>query len=413
MKAIFLLIFVAIGFGQSGLQAQTAEEKSEVAVTSAVKTAPLDISGPGLVKEKPESGPFVEIEGGFMVPYTVTVPGAEATFEMIPIPGGKFMMGSPNSEKGRRSDEGPQVEIVVEPFWMGKYEVTWAEYKPFMRLDRVFKEFKRRKIRLVDDQSKIDAVTAPSSLYDPTFTFEAGEEPNQPCATVTQFAAKQYTKYLSLLTGVYYRLPHEAEWEYACRAGTTTAYYFGDDPADLKEHGWFYDNADDYRQAVGQLKPNPFGLYDMYGNVSEWVLGEYTEDSYKRLEGKSSSVVDSFVRPTKLYPRVCRGGSWELEAEDCRSAARLRSEDEEWRYDDPNVPKSPWWYTNSPALGVGFRLTRPLHTPATREAKEAHWSADIEDINSDARNRIIDNGKGAFGIVNPDLPAAIKGLSDR
>lgn len=373
----------------------------------------FDLTGPGFSKTKPESGPSVEIEGGFMVPYTTTIPGTDVTFEMIPIPGGKFMMGSPESEEGHRSDEGPQVEVVVEPFWMGKHEVTWAEYKQYMRLERIFKEFDRRKVRAVNEETKIDAVTAPSSLYDPSFTFEAGEDPDQPCASVTQFAAKQYTKYLSLLSGSFYRLPYEAEWEYACRAGTQTAYYFGDDPEMLEEHGWFYDNADDYRQPVGQKKPNPFGLYDMYGNVSEWVLDQYEKNAYQKLAGKVSTVEETFTKPTKLYPRISRGGSWELPAEDCRSAARFKSDDEEWKAEDPNVPKSPWWYTDSPALGVGFRLMRPLRTPETREAREAFWSADIEEIEYDANNRIKDNGRGSLGIIDEKLPEAIKDLSKK
>ena len=377
-------------------------------------TAPaaIDFDAPGLSKEKPESGPFVEIEGGFMVPYQSTIPGTDVTFEMIPIPGGTFKMGSPEDESDRRDDEGPQFQVKVEPFWMGKYEVTWGEYKPYMKLDKVFKEFKRRKQRLVNDETMIDAVTAPSSLYHLTFTYEAGQEPNQPCATITQFAAKQYSKYLSLLTGYFYRLPTEAEWEYACRAGTTTAYYFGDDPAELEKHGWFYDNSDDYRMEVGLLKPNPFGLYDMYGNASEWVLDMYDEDGYGERDDRVYSTQEAFLQPTKLYPRVCRGGSFELEAEDCRSAARQPSDDEEWKYEDPNVPKSPWWYTDSPALGAGFRLIRPLAVPQTRDAKEKFWSADIEDIIDDAKNRIDDNGRGAIGIVDQNLPNAIKALSD-
>jgi len=368
---------------------------------------------PGIVKEKPTSGRFVEIEGGYMVPYTATIPGTEIQFEMIPVPGGKFMMGSPEDEDDRRDDEGPQFEVSVQPFWMGKHEVTWLEYKKYMQLDKVFKALNGKGLRKVDSDNEVDAVTAPSSLYDASFTYSAGEADDQPAATMTQFAAKQYTKWLSLMAGGFYRLPTEAEWEYACRAGTTTAYYFGDDPDDLEDHAWNIETSDDERHPVGELKPNPWGLYDMYGNVAEWVLDEYSENGYDHIEaGKSASADEAFRRPTKLFPRVIRGGSWELEPEDCRSAARLGSDDKEWKYEDPNFPKSPWWYTDSPGLGVGFRLLRPLKAPDAKVARELYWDADVESIVDDAKNRIRDNGRGAYGIVDEKLPKDISELTD-
>ncbi len=370
-------------------------------------------TGPGIVKEKPASGQFVEIEGGYMVPYTATIPGTKIQFEMIPIPGGKFLMGSPEDEEDRRDDEGPQYEVSVEPYWMGKYEVTWLEYKKYMQLDKVFKALNGKGLRKVDTDNEVDAVTAPSSLYDASFTYSAGEADDQPAATMTQFAAKQYTKWLSLMAGDFYRLPTEAEWEYACRAGTTTAYYFGDDPDDLEDHAWNIETSDDERHPVGELKPNPWGLYDMYGNVAEWVLDEYSENGYDHVEaGKSVTTDEALRRPTKLFPRVIRGGSWELEPEDCRSAARLGSDDKEWKYEDPNFPKSPWWYTDSPGLGVGFRLLRPLQAPDAKVARELYWDADVESIVDDAKNRIRDNGRGAYGVVDEKLPKDISELTD-
>ena len=367
----------------------------------------------GIVSSKPESGPFVEIEGGFMVPYTSKIPGTDIEFTMIPIQGGKFMMGSPEDEEDRRDDEGPQFEVIVEPFWMGKYEVTWLEYKKYMQLDKVFKALNGKGLRKVNLENEVDAVTAPSSLYDASFTFADGEGDNQPAATMTQFAAKQYTKWLSLMSNTFYRLPTESEWEYACRAGTTTAFYFGEDADDLDEHAWNIETSDDERHPVGQLKPNPWGLYDMYGNVAEWVLDEYDEGGYTHVEaGVLATTETAFRKPTKLFPRVIRGGSWELEPEDCRSAARVPSDDKEWKIEDPNYPKSPWWYTDSPALGVGFRLMRPLKTPATKEAKVLFWDADIESIVDDAKNRIRDNGRGAYGTVDSNLPREISELTD-
>ena len=398
----FALILISI-FSSLHCSCCGAQAKSEVSVSSESRL--------GVVDKKPESGMFVKVGDRYMVPFKLKIPGSEVEFEMLPIPGGKFSVGSPGDETDRRDDEGPQFEVEISPFWMGKHEVTWAEYKLFMRLDKVFKAFESKGVRTVKDVSGVDTVTAPSSLYDPSFTFEAGEEPDQPAATMSQFAAKQYTKWLSRISGEFFRLPTEAEWEYACRAGTKTRFYFGDDESDLEDHAWYYENSDEMRHQVGQLKPNPWGLHDMYGNVAEWVLDQYVENHYQAFKGKSVSAEQAWAKPSKVFPRVLRGGSWELEAEDCRSAARMGS-DEEWRDEDPNYPQSPWWYTTSPGLGTGFRLLRPYDIPKKRQDKEAFWSADVPRIFKDAKNRIQDNGRGAFGIVDPELTQAIEQLTD-
>ena len=365
----------------------------------------------GIVKEKPADGLFVETDQGFMVPYTRTIPGTDITFEMVPIPGGTFHIGSPDDEEDRSDDEGPQICIEVAPFWMGKYEVTWSEYKLYMDLHDHFKAFQEQGIREVTDENEIDAITAPSSLYDPSFTYDAGDGPRQPAATMTQYSAKQYTKWLSILTDDFYRLPGEAEWEYACRAGTTTRFYFGEDADELEEHAWFDDNSDYERHDVGQKKPNPWGLYDMYGNVSEWVLDQHNEEGYQHLDPeKTWSAIDAINWPTDPDPYVARGGSWELYVEDLRSAARLASNNTDWKSEDPNIPKSPWWFTTEPSTGVGFRLVRPLQAPATREGREEYWKARSSRDEMAIKFRLESDGKGAKGIVDRDLPQAIKKL---
>jgi len=378
-------------------------EKSEPAKSKSVELPP------GIVKEKPAKGRSVKVANGFMVPYTAKIPGTDVTFEMLPIPGGTFTMGSPDSERNRSDDEGPQIEVTIEPFWMAKHEVTWSEYQHFMRLERIFKTFQQRQMRAIEKKHKVDAITAPSQLYYPEDTYEAGQGPNQPAATMTQYAAKQYTKWLSRLDDEFYRLPYEAEWEYACRAGTTTAFYFGDDEDDLAEHGWY---ADEERHDVGKLKPNPWGLYDMYGNVAEWVLGKHTEDGYAHVKNKKGTAADVYVKPDEPYPLVLRGGSWELEAEDCRSSSRLASDDEDWKDSDPNIPQSPWWYADSPGFGTGFRLARPYKVPKTRKEKETFWDAGLDIIMEEANQRIKANGRGSHGYVDPKLPADIKRLED-
>jgi formylglycine-generating enzyme required for sulfatase activity len=161
-------------------------------------------------------------------------------------------------------------------------------------------------------------------------------------------------------------LPTEAEWEYACRAGTTTAYSFGDDPAELEDYAWYIENSEEAYQKVGKKKPNPWGLYDMHGNVAEWVLDQYDEAGYGLVEGQSK---DPLAVPKTLNPRVVRGGGWNQFPEDCRSSARAAS-DEEWKKQDPQNPKSIWYLTE--ARHVGFRVVRPLVEPSEKE-KNDKW----------------------------------------
>ncbi|MFT5300712.1 MAG: sulfatase modifying factor 1 [Mariniblastus sp.] len=406
-----LATFVVAGNVQTSIHAQetqaTASASSATTVTDSTTTQRL-----GIVTAKPESGPSVKIEGGYMVPYEATIPGTEVKYSMVPIPGGKFTMGSPEDEEDRLDDEGPQFEVTVEPFWMGKHEVTWAEYKEYMKLYESLQELQRSKIRLVSPEREIDGVTAPSELYDVEFTYGEGEGPKEPAATMANFSARQYTKWLSLISGPFHRLPTEAEWEYACRAGTTTAFSFGDDPDDLEDHAWFEDNSDEFRMDVGDKKPNPWGLYDMHGNVAEWVLDQYDEDGYTHVEaGASLTVAQAYREPTTVYPRVVRGGSYYSIPEECRSASRLGS-DKEWKNEDPNIPKSPWWLTDLPATGVGFRLIRPLTEPATMEEKNKFWKALVDSVMDDVESRIRDQGKGAYGIVDPQLIEDTKSIDN-
>jgi sulfatase modifying factor 1 len=371
----------------------------------------------GLSPTKPADGRSVKTDHGYMIPYTVKVPGTDVSFHMVPIPGGEFRMGSPASETGRNGDEGPQVRIRVAPFWMAKHEVRWAEFKVFMSLYGVFKEFEAQRIRRVTEDNLVDAITAPTELYEPSFTYQYGEDPDQAAVTMTQISAKHYTKWMTAITGQQYRLPTEAEWEYACRAGSSTAWSFGDDPKKLGEYAWFAGTTDDDGQRkVGLKKPNAWGLYDMHGNVAEWVLDGYEAEGYQAPKGKDPvNSEDAVAWPTKHYPRVVRGGSWQMTAAQCRSAARLGSNasadpDKGWKSEDPNIPLSPWWFTSDPARGVGFRMIRPLKEVPRKEMAK-YWEIDHEDIKSDIDGR-IEEGRGVLGLADKDLPAAIKAITD-
>ena len=167
-------------------------------------------------------------------------------------------------------------------------------------------------------------MTRPTPPYaDETFGFGRN---GQPAICITHHAAMEYCRWLSAKTGKIYRLPTEAEWEYACRAGTKTAYSWGDDPAKLDEYAWYVNNAEKPMK-VGKKKPNPWGLYDMHGNVAEWCLDHYVPDAYKRIPTDKPTLGPVILPDAKEYSYVARGGSWDDDAGQApqRGAARLRT----------------------------------------------------------------------------------------
>lgn len=297
--------------------------------------------------------------------YTETIPGTKVTFEMALIPGGEFLLGSPEGEENRKTDEGPQRNVKIEPFYMGVHEVTFDQYE-------IFRERERDSDTTANGAAySADAATRPSPPYeDPTFGMGKYDFP---AASMTQYAALQFCKWLTVKTGHFYRLATEAEWEYACRAGTTTPYFFGDDADMLDEYAWYYENSDEAYHKVGQKKPNPWGLYDMYGNVAEWTLDEYKADFYASLSEEVNE--KPWSAPTKLHPRTVRGGSYDDDPEVMRSAARTES-NMNWKRRDPQLPKSFWWNTDSPF--VGFRIVRPAKDPTPEEIK-AFWSRTLDE----------------------------------
>jgi len=300
--------------------------------------------------------------------YEVTIPGTDVTFEMMPIPAGEYVMGSPETEKGRQADEGPQHRVKVSPFWMGKCEVTWNEFELFMYPD----EEKKRINSLGGVYTNVtaDAVSRPTKPY-VEMSFGMGKD-GFPAISMTHHAANKYCEWLSARTGQFFRLPTEAEWEYACRAGSTTSYSFGDDPAALDAYAWYGTNSDWKYQKVGKKKPNAWGLHDMHGNVAEWVLDQHSLDYYQKF--KDTVVADPWNRATQPYPHVARGGSWDDDPDKLRSAAR-RASHKDWKMQDPQLPKSIWFLTDAQFLG--FRVVRPLAVPAP-EVLDKYWTSGTE-----------------------------------
>jgi formylglycine-generating enzyme required for sulfatase activity len=301
--------------------------------------------------------------------YTNFIPGTTVKYSMVPIPGGEFLMGSPATEKGRRADEGPQHKVKIPPFWMGQFEVTWNEYELFMYPDQEKALTVETNSPYLDKVS--DAVTRPTKPYvEMSFGMGKGD---YPAISMTHHAASKYCEWLSAKTGHFYRLPTEAEWEYAARAGTTTAYFFGDDPARLKEFAWTAHNSDFKYQKVGRKKANPWGLFDIYGNVMEWCLDQYDPAFYANSAG--SSIVDPWNKSTTPYPHVARGGHWDDEDLALFRSASRRFSTPQWKQQDPQLPKSIWYHTDAQWLGI--RLVRPLEVPSPEEMQKL-WNNGVE-----------------------------------
>jgi formylglycine-generating enzyme required for sulfatase activity len=278
-------------------------------------------------------------------------------FEMVYVPGGEFAMGSPTSEPGREANEGPQHKVKVGSFWMGKCEVTWDEFDVFW-YDATYLVANDEKAK----QFGPDAVTRPTNTFVDE-TYEHGRE-GHPALCMTHHAAMVYCNWLRAKTGKAYRLPTEAEWEYAARGGKgDTPYFFGSDPKELGEYAWYKANSKDEENfphkpkgcthKVGTKKPNPFGLYDLYGNLWEWTLDQYDPKAYEKFAKNPLSIRPVTVPTDSKWSHVARGGSWADTADRCRSAARRVSE-KSWQKWDPQEPQSIWWLTRMDV--IGFRV---------------------------------------------------------
>jgi formylglycine-generating enzyme required for sulfatase activity len=276
--------------------------------------------------------------------YRQTIPDTVVSYEMVPVPGGEFVMGL--------AEDGPQRKIKVAPFWMGKFEVTWDEYRFFM--------FQNLANETLGADAALDAISRPTKPY-VEMSFGMGIN-GFPAISMTQHAANKYAQWLSAKTGHFYRLPTEAEWEYACMTGKT-------EEAPVDDRSWHAGNAGDKYQLVGKKKPNALGLFDMLGNVAEWTLDQYDPKASAR-----PLPPEGYVPSTAPYPHVSKGGGWSDDVSRLRCGARLGS-DASWKMQDPQLPKSIWYLTD--AQFQGFRLVRPLRTPTAAEMFR-YWNNGVE-----------------------------------
>ncbi len=326
---------------------------------------PLTVSGP--------------IPGEKFANYVETIPGTSVKFEMVAIPGGEFDMGSRPDEPYRRRDEGPVHRVRVSPFWIGKAEVSWAEFEEFYS-DTVTRA-KNEKGLVQEELETVDAITGPTPPYgSPDQGWGRGD---RPAITMTHYAARVYCEWLSRVTGKRYRLPTEAEWEYACRAGTTTPYFFEGNPKDFTRFYWlnrwfgldldplaqyarYAENSGRRTHPPDSVKPNPWGLLNMIGNVKEFCLDWYDPQAYSRY---SDEVAVDPKGPEDGEEHVIRGGSYRSDAIELRSAARDYTRTADWLTTDPQSPKSIWWYSD--ATDVGFRVVREFEGEGEEQARPA------------------------------------------
>ena len=289
--------------------------------------------------------------------YSQDLPNTKLSIDMVPIPEGIFTMGKKNDISLNFS----QNEVKISPFWISKYEITWDIYQLFMEQVTFMQDsiFKRG-----DEVIEIDGISGPTTPYI-DMSFGMGTE-GFPAVNMTHYAASKFCEWLSSLTGNYYRLPTEAEWEYACRAGTSSDYSFDNSIDSLVRYAWFKKNSNKKYQKVGQKNPNDWGVYDMHGNVSEWTADSYFADIYK----KRKKSVNPFEFNENKYPKVYRGGSW------LDDSIKLTSYDRKYSTSslqkrDPQIPKSKWWNTDAPF--IGFRIVRPLNTDSD-DKKFIFWN---------------------------------------
>lgn len=272
---------------------------------------------------------------------------AQPKKEKIAIPGSNVHIEMVFLDPGNLTKAGK--ELSLSGFWMSTCEVTFDAFSLFQ-----LKGKDSNASSWKEGKYKVDGVTRPTPQYI-DYTFGMGSAGGFPAVSMTQQGALRFCEWLYQKTGQFFRLPTEAEWEYACKAGDGY-------PGELDEKAWHQANSEDKYQKVGQKQPNAWGLYDMLGNVAEWTLDSYVEDYSAAI----AEAKDPWIRPTAKHSRTVKGGSYSDSETDCSCEARVKSL-ARWQDRDPNLPKSIWWNTDAPF--VGFRLVKPIAQPGAEEVK--------------------------------------------
>ena len=295
--------------------------------------------------------------------FTETIPGTTISFSMKAIPGGSLKIGSPENEQFRKADEGPQKEVKISPFFIAEIEVTWDNYLAFYSVTAA--EGRSTDTEGKRTENDVDAISGPTPPYgQPDQNWGLG---NRPAITLSYYSAETFCKWLTQVTGKTYRLPTEAEWEYAARGGTETPFFFDGNPKDFGEKSivgkLFGKESDEINNYIvfesnSTLKTstpensnaNPFGLKNMLGNVAEYCSDWYAEDTYEKLTNGATNPKG----PVAGEEHVIRGGSFKSKIGEVRSASRDFTKSTAWMKTDPQMPKSIWWLSD--CNFVGFRV---------------------------------------------------------
>lgn len=297
--------------------------------------------------------------------YTEQIPGTPISINMIAINGGSFIMGSSEKESFKNADESPAHQVTLTPFFMAEVETTWNQYWAFYA--ETMSEGRTPPEVIYQNNLNahgVDAISGPTPPWG--FPDQGWGQGDMPAITMTHYAAETFCKWLSAKTGKKYRLPTEAEWEYAARGGTETTYYFPGTAKDYSDKGLmrkfikpktevisdyviYEKNSGGRTSNPSEVQANPFGLKNMLGNVMEYTTDKYNPDAYKNRTGET---IDPIVTDGDEW--VVRGGNYNSDASDVRSAARSQTQHSEWLKTDPQQPKSIWWYSDF--KGIGFRV---------------------------------------------------------
>jgi len=287
--------------------------------------------------------------------FTETIPNTTVSINMKAIPGGSFKIGSPENEQLRKPDEGPQKEIKISPFFMAEIEVSWEVYMAFYSATAA--EGRSTDTEGTRTMADVDAISGPTPPYgQPDQNWGLGD---RPAITMSYHSAETFCKWLTKVTGKTYRLPTEAEWEYAARGGKETPFFFPGDVKDFAEKGFFgklfgkeSDSINSYviygknsrtkTEEPDKVEANPYGLKHMLGNAAEYCSDWYSPDAYSQL---SVGATDP-KGPDSGEERVVRGGHFRSDIADVRSASRSATQSVAWLKTDPQMPKSKWWLSD-------------------------------------------------------------------